>query len=107
MQEEADTCIILHCVHTCISENSSTYFTIVTRSPDTDVFILLLKYVQKIQHRVLFETGVGNKRCLIDIHRVIDETEQDLCLSLPRLHSFCGCDTTVPVHLLEDENFCR
>lgn len=59
---------------------------IIIRSPDTDVFVLVLHFAQNIEQRVLFDTGVGNRRRLIDIHLVIDETGMDLCSALPALH---------------------
>ena len=49
-QEEADSRIILHCKD--IASNFPTS-TIVVRSPDTDVFILLLKFVQQIGNDIL------------------------------------------------------
>ena len=91
-QEEADTRMILHCLH--VASHSSSESTIVIRSPDTDVFLLLLKFAQDIQQRVLFDTGVGNKRRMIDVHRVIAEAGKDICSALPALHAFSGCDTT-------------
>ena len=67
---------------------------IIIRSPDTDVFVLVLHFAQIIEQRVLFDTGVGNRRSLIDIHLVIDETGMDLCSALPALHAFSGSDST-------------
>ena len=91
-QEEADTRMILHCYH--ISRSSSPSTVIVVRSPDTDVFLLLLRYSQDIDQVVLFDTGVGNKRRLLNVKDVISEKGRDLCTVLPALHSFTGCDTT-------------
>ena len=68
-QEEADTKIIFHCLH--VAAHSPTESTITVRSPDTDVFILLLGCGQDIQQTVLFDTGVVSKRRLIDVKRVI------------------------------------
>ena len=91
-QEEADTKIVLHCLH--IAVHSSSDSTITVRSPDTDVFILLLKYAQNITQTVLFDTGVGNKRRLINIQSVIKDVGKALCCILPAVHAFSGCDTT-------------
>ena len=90
-QEEADTRIVLHCLH---SAEESRANDIIIRSPDTDVFVLVLHFTQNIEQRVLFYTGVGNRRRLIDIHLVINETGEDLCSALPALHAFRGCDST-------------
>ena len=68
--------------------------TTVVRSPDTDVFILLLKFGQDILNPLLFDTGVGNKRRLLDVHKIISEAGEDICGVLPALHAYSGCDTT-------------
>ena len=64
-QEEADTRIILHCLHIC--RNSSESTKIVVRSPDTDVLVLLLKFAQAIDQSILFDTGTGDKRRLLSL----------------------------------------
>ena len=64
------------------------------RSPDTDVFILLLKFGQDILNPLLFDTGVGNKSRLLDVHKIISEVGEDICGVLPALHAYSGCDTT-------------
>lgn len=58
-QEEADTKIILHCFHASkyCQDNSP----IRVRSPDTDVFMLLIRYASNIENIVFFDTGTGNK----------------------------------------------
>ena len=89
-QEEADTRIILHCLH--ISQTTPTTTHIVERSTDTDVFALMLKYAQAMDS-VVFDTGTGNKRRLLNVKQIIEIKGSDLCLSLPALHCFTGCDT--------------
>jgi hypothetical protein len=64
-QEEADTRMILHCLH--VAEDSPRDSKIIVRSPDTDVFVLLLNFAQRIEQTVLFDTGTGNKRRLINV----------------------------------------
>ena len=56
-QEEADTRIILHCLH--VSEHDAT-LDIIIRSPDTNVIILLLQYGCQIAGKVYFDPGTGN-----------------------------------------------
>ena len=44
------------------------YSTVRVKSPDSDVFFLLLYYASKIEDvNILFDTGTGNKRRLISI----------------------------------------
>ena len=91
-QEEADTRIVLHCKH--IAAKLSPDSTTVVRSPDTDFHILLIKFGQNILNPFLFDTGVGNKRHLLDVHKIISEVGEDICRVLPALHAYSGCDTT-------------
>ena len=91
-QEEADTKIILHCHHTAIDTSSNS--TMIVRSPDTDVLALLISHTQGLAQTLLFDTGLGNKRRLIDIKAIARELREGLCQALPALHSFTGCDTT-------------
>ena len=90
-QEEADTRIILHCNHICETTPDTTH--IIVRSPDTDVLVLLLKYAQNFDPVVLFDTGTGDKRRLLNVKQIIEVIGSDLCSVLPALHCFTGCDT--------------
>ena len=52
------------------------------RSPDTDVFIMLLTCVQDLsheEHNVLFDTGAENKRRMIIVHGVINDLSKEMC----------------------------
>ena len=80
-QEEADTRIVLHCKR--MAAELSPDSTIVIRSPDTDVFVLVLKSVQDILNPLLFNTGVGNKQHLLDVHKIISEDIYLLCMLIP------------------------
>ena len=91
-QEEADTRIILHCLH--ISRTCSQSSEIVVRSPDTDVLVLLLRFAQDIEQSVLFDTGAADKRRLLSVKQMIESKGPQFCRILPSLHSFTGCDTT-------------
>ena len=90
--EEGDTKIVLHLLN--IASSRSEDATITVRSPDTDVFVILLKYSSDVKQRILFDTGVGDKRRLIDVKKVAEIVGKDICSVLPSLHAFTGCDTT-------------
>ena len=92
-QEEADTRIILHLMH-MIKEDTLANKTITIRSPDTDVFILLLHFCVEINDKVYFDTGCGNKRRLLFVNDVISNHGKEFVKSLLCLHAFTGCDTT-------------
>ena len=53
----------------------------------------MLKYAQHIDPVVLFDTGTGNKRRLLNIEQIVKVEGSDLCLALPALHCFTRCDT--------------
>ena len=91
-QEEADTRIILHCLE--ISSSMADNTTIIVQSPDTDVLVLLLRYIPQINRTTLFDTGTGNKRRLISVNKIAETKGVDICTVLPALHSLTGCDTT-------------
>ena len=90
--EEADTRIILHCND--VAANSPESSVILVRSPDTDVFILLLRFVRHINQTVLFDTGTGDKRRLVNVQAVAKDLGDEINLALVALHAFTGCDTT-------------
>ena len=90
-QEEADTRMILHCQH--IAQHHPTSV-IVVRSPDTNVLVLLLKFSQVIDRTILFDTRMGNNRCVLNVNDIVSAKGSDICDVLPALYSFTGCDTT-------------
>ena len=66
-----------------------------TRSPDTDIFFILLHYALELQGvTILFDNGTGNKKRLIDITKLAQQYKQELCTALLGLHTFTRCDTT-------------
>jgi hypothetical protein len=90
-QEEADTKIVLH---THGSKHSSHDAKVTIRSPNTDVFVLLLHFRKKIHQKVFFDTGSVDKRRLLDEKNIIADTGEDICMALPTRHAFSECDST-------------
>ena len=84
--------MILHCND--VAANSPESSVILVRSPDTDVFILLLRFVRHINQTVLFDTGTGDKRRLVNVQAVAKDLGDEINLALVALHAFTGCDTT-------------
>jgi len=68
--------------------------TLLVMSPDTDVFVLLLYYVNQVSCHLLFETGAASHCRRIDMHAVASAIGIRTCTALPALHCFTGCDTT-------------
>ncbi|GFR68590.1 hypothetical protein ElyMa_002025600 [Elysia marginata] len=91
--EEAGTLLILHSIYVDQAINSKLTDTdIIIRSPDTDVFLLLIAFCQKYTHPIYFDTGMGNKRKMIHIQTLCQKIEQDVLDSILGLNAFTGCD---------------
>lgn len=90
--EEADSRIILHCIY---ASQQPEVQRIVVRSPDTDVFLLLLSFVDKYNNRpIIFDTGSGNNRRQVNISKLFNNLSKQLCDAILGLHAFTGCDST-------------
>ena len=71
------------------------YGTIRVKSPDTDVFFLLLHFASKIDGvTILFDTGTGNKKRLINVSELASDMSELHTEALLSLHAFTGCDST-------------
>ena len=83
--------IVLYCDH----GRNRGYWYIRVKSPDSDVFFILLYYATKMTDvTVLFDTGTGNKKRLINITAMAKEIPELRAEALLALHAYCGCDTT-------------
>ena len=68
--------------------------TILVKSRDTDVLILLTKYCSQIKRSVLFDTVFGNKWRLLSVNDIVHQKGEAICSKLPAFHCLTGCDTT-------------
>ena len=83
--EEADTRLLLHARHA-----STTHDHVIIRSPDTDVFILMLGHKPAIPAAMYFDTGIGHHRRMLDVNKVHSTLGCDLCNALIGFHAFTG-----------------
>lgn len=67
---------------------------IIVRSPDIDVFVLLIYYSDFMNGTLLFDTGAGNKWRLIAVNDTAACVVRDVCNALLGFHAFTGCDFT-------------
>ena len=58
------------------------------------MFIILLGFVCHTNHTVLFDTGTGDKRRLVNVQAVAKDLGDEANLALIALQAFTGCDTT-------------
>lgn len=83
--EEADTRLLLHARHA-----STVHDHVIIRSPDTDVFILMLGHKPAISATMYFDTGTGNNRRILDVGKIHLTLGRDLCDTLIGFHAFTG-----------------
>lgn len=88
--EEADTRLLLHGKHSDGEGGGPT----VIWSPDTDVDVLCLAHSSSYRRGLLFSTGTGNKRRLLNTSSMASDLGQCITECLIGLHTFTGCDST-------------
>ena len=65
------------------------------KSPDTDIFFILLHFALQLKEvTILFDTGTGKNKRPLNISAMAERLTQVYCSALLALHSFTGSDTT-------------
>ena len=85
--EEADTRLLLDANHA----STSGYTHVSVKSPDTDVFVLLVAKENHLTSQI-FVTGNNSKSRIIDITKITRSLDDDKCDSLIGLHAFTGLE---------------
>ena len=85
--EEADTLIALHEIDVAKCDPFQELY---IDCCDTDVFLLLLHYFEKLCTRIVFN---GKNDC-VDIGMLYEVLDQEKVRALPEFHAFTGCDQT-------------
>ena len=88
-QEETDSRVILYTMHA----QSKGYHYVRIKSPDSDIFFILLHFAPQLNIKILFDTKIDKKPRLIDVSSIGAEFGQEKCTALLGLHGFTGCDT--------------
>ena len=88
-QEETDSRVILYALYA--SEKDYNFVRI--KSPDSDIFWIMLYHARGINCQLLYDTGFGNKRRLINVTQISEHYTQAVCNALLGVHGFTGCDT--------------
>ena len=99
---EADTRLLLHTKHA-----TPNYDGIVIRSPDTDVFILLIGLKSSLDAAVYMDTGTGNNRRIISIDQLSEDIGPEMCSALIGFHSFTGSYSLISKYLISFNMFCQ
>lgn len=88
--EEADTRMFVHVQHAV----SKGYNKIMIRTVDTDVVVLAVTYVAKLNVQELWIAfGVGKNLKYLPAHSMARNLTTEQCESLPFFHAITGCDT--------------
>ena len=88
-QEETDSKVVLCSMYA--AEKGYQYARV--RSPDSDIFWILMYHARKINTTILFDTGLGNKKRLINITNISNHYTEEMCEAMLGLHTFTGCDS--------------
>ena len=90
-QEETDTTVVLYLHHAA----TLGYKNAVVRTPDTDIFVILLYHAHKIKLTVYLDTGSGKCRQLINISELSESLGEDYnCGTLLGFYVFSVEDCT-------------
>ena len=88
-QEETDSRVAMYAAYGALNG----YKTVRVKSPDSDVFFILLHHAHNLDTAIEFDTGTGNSKRLIDITRLANAYGPKKSTALMSLHAFTGCDT--------------
>ena len=89
-QEETDTRVVMYLHHAA----ALGYKNAVVRTPDTDIFMILLYHAHAIKLTVYLYTGSGKQRQLINVSELAQSLGEDYCATLLGFHVFTGEDCT-------------
>ena len=90
-QEETDSRTVLYLLHA--KENNFAHALV--QSPDSDLFFIILHYATKLRPlTVLFDTGSGAKRRLINMTNLADDFGEGFCTTLLGIYIYTGEDCT-------------
>ncbi len=88
-QEEPDSREALYCQYA----NTQGYDCVKVKSPDSDIFFILLHHTSDVSCEILFDTGIGNSKRLISISKLNSHYGSHVRSALMALHCFTGCDS--------------
>ena len=70
------------------------YHNVRVKSPDTDVFYVMLHHAANVDCELFFDTGKGNDKRLLNVSKLAKEYGQNYSSALMVVHAFTGCDST-------------
>ena len=73
---------------------SKGYKNVCIKTPDSEIFFILLHSAKKAPINILLDTKIKGKARLIDVKTIAGNLGQEKCSSLLGLHGYTGSDTT-------------
>jgi hypothetical protein len=70
------------------------YKSAVVRTPDTDIFVILLHHAHSIALTIYLDTGTGKHRQLVNVSELAESKGSDYCTTLLGLYVFSREDVT-------------
>lgn len=89
-QEETDTRVVLYLNYAVKLGYKST----VVRTPDSDIFFILLHYAHSIPLTIYLDTGSGKHRQIVNVSELSESKGADYCTTMLGLYVFTGEDVT-------------
>ncbi len=89
-QEETDTRIILYLHY----DAKLGYKSAVVRTPDSDIFFIMLHHSHSISLTILLDIGMGKHRQIINVTELAESLEPEYCTTLLGFYVFSGEDCT-------------
>ena len=86
--EEADTLVLLHGKHA-----SSSFPSVIIKTPDTDIFFLCLAHQHQFSADLHVSAGTGNASRLLSVRPVAEKCGPAVSSAFLSLHAFTGCDS--------------
>ena len=89
-QEETDSRVVLYLNHAMRLGFKSA----VVRTPDTDIFLILLHHSHSINLTIYLDTGTGKHRQLINVTELAESLGSEYCCTLLGYYVYTGEDCT-------------
>ena len=70
------------------------YQAAVVRSPDTDIFFILLHHAHDIPLTIYLDIGTGKNRKIVNVTEIADMKGNEFCTTILGLYVFTGEDVT-------------
>ena len=93
-QEETDTRVVLYLNYTI----KLWYKSAVLRTPDTDIFFILLHYAHSIPLTIYLDTGSGKHRQIVNVSELSESKGVDYCTTMLGLHVFTATPKKLQNH---------